>query len=109
MIRFKVLEVIRGSMQSELICRDISSIKMTSTIRRRRTTLCARVAVRAVVSPIPIVLGGQFLLLLKKRQSGGFTVNWYALGPVNEQRHSSNDPWLLWFERRSKQIVSNGM
>jgi hypothetical protein len=41
-------------------------------------------------------LGAQFLLLVKKQQSGELTVNWYALGPVNEQLHSTNDPWLLW-------------
>jgi hypothetical protein len=37
-------------------------------------------------------LGAQFLLLLKKDQFGELTVNWYALGPVNEQLHSTNDP-----------------
>ena len=36
------------------------------------------------------------LLLFKKDQSGERTVNSYALGPVNEQLHSMNDPWLLW-------------
>jgi len=40
--------------------------------------------------------GVQFLLLLKKQDSRELTVNWYALGPVNEQLHSTNDPWLLW-------------
>jgi hypothetical protein len=25
-----------------------------------------------------------------------YTVNWYALGPVNEQLRSAEDPWLLW-------------
>jgi hypothetical protein len=36
------------------------------------------------------------LLLFKKDQSGEFTVNSFALGPVNEQLHSMNDPWPLW-------------
>jgi hypothetical protein len=51
--------------------------------------------------------GGQFLLVLKKwgalpsvalagRPAGGYTVNWYALGPVNEQLRSSDDPWVQW-------------
>src|SRR5204863_6945281 len=33
----------------------------------------------------------QFLLFLKKR-NGNYTVNWYALGPVNEQLRSDQDP-----------------
>jgi len=51
--------------------------------------------------------GAQFLLLLKKEQSGELTANWYALGPVNEQLHSTNDPWLLWVrtEARSQKSV----
>lgn len=40
--------------------------------------------------------GAQFLLVLKKDSSGELTVNWYGLGPVNEQLHSDDDPWLLW-------------
>jgi hypothetical protein len=38
----------------------------------------------------------QFLLMLKKRADGAFTVNWYALGPVNEQLRTGDDPWLEW-------------
>ena len=49
--------------------------------------------------------GAQFLLVLKKNKvlqstpsssEADYTVNWYALGPVNEQLHSDADPWLLW-------------
>jgi hypothetical protein len=40
-------------------------------------------------------LRGQFLMLLKKTSSGTLTVDWYALGPVNEQLRSADDPWLL--------------
>ena len=39
--------------------------------------------------------GAQFLLFLKKRAEG-YTVNWNALAPVNEQLHSETDPWLFW-------------
>ena len=46
--------------------------------------------------------GAQFLLLLKKKQDGELTVNWYALGPVNEQLHSTNDPWLLWVRAEAR-------
>jgi len=45
--------------------------------------------------------GGDFLLLLKKSESGEFTVNWYALGPVNEQLHSGDDPWLAWVRKQA--------
>jgi hypothetical protein len=37
----------------------------------------------------------EFLLLLKRRDSG-YTVDWYALGPTNEQLHSPDDPWVEW-------------
>jgi hypothetical protein len=40
--------------------------------------------------------GAEFLLMLKRLDQGAFTVNWYALGPVNEQLESVNDPWLVW-------------
>jgi hypothetical protein len=47
--------------------------------------------------------GGQFLLALKRNTAPSLftvntemTVNWYALGPVNEQLRSERDPWLLW-------------
>ncbi len=47
-------------------------------------------------------LGAQFLLILKKKASGEFTVNWSGLGPVNAQLHSSSDPWLLWVREQAK-------
>jgi len=50
--------------------------------------------------------GAQFLLLLKKEQSGELTANWYALGPVNEQLHSTNDPWLLWVRSEAQKSKS---
>jgi hypothetical protein len=46
--------------------------------------------------------GAQFLLFLKQR-NGRLTVNWYALGPVNEQLRSENDPWLRWVRQRIRQ------
>lgn len=39
--------------------------------------------------------GADYLLVLKL-QHGGYTVNWYALGPTNEQLHGPDDPWLVW-------------
>lgn len=38
----------------------------------------------------------EFLLMLKQRSDRSYTVNWYALGPVNEQLRNDGDPWLLW-------------
>lgn len=45
--------------------------------------------------------GAEFLLMLAKTDRG-FTVNWYALGPVNEQLRSSEDPWLRWVRNEVK-------
>jgi hypothetical protein len=45
--------------------------------------------------------GAEFLLMLK-RVGGDFTVNWYALGPVNEQLRSADDGWLTWVRREAK-------
>lgn len=42
---------------------------------------------------------GQFLLMLKRLDAGGYTVNWDALAPVNEQLRSENDHWLAWVRR----------
>jgi hypothetical protein len=39
-------------------------------------------------------------LLLKNNRDGELTVYWYALGPVNEQLHSLDDPWLLWVRKQ---------
>jgi len=47
----------------------------------------------------------QFLLVLKKGAGGEYTVNWYALGPVNEQLRSDNDPWLLWVRQEAHRDV----
>jgi hypothetical protein len=47
--------------------------------------------------------GAQFLLFLKKLPTGEYTVNWYALGPVNEQLRSEKDAWLLWVREQAAQ------
>jgi hypothetical protein len=41
--------------------------------------------------------GGEFLLLLD-RHDGGLSVNWYALGAVNEQIEGPLDPWVMWVQ-----------
>jgi hypothetical protein len=47
--------------------------------------------------------GAEFLLMLKQRD-GAYTVNWYALGPVNEQLRSAEDPWLVWVREQTRRI-----
>lgn len=95
-VRFKVVESIRGPVSSELILPgylvdrdDFNDQRPPYTFVRPggRAGSCFANSYRS---------GGQFLLVLKKTKAGEFTVNWYALGPVNEQLHSDDDPWLLW-------------
>ena len=45
--------------------------------------------------------GALFLLLLKIRD-GEYAVDWDPLAPVNEQLHSTDDPWLSWVKERAK-------
>jgi hypothetical protein len=109
MVRFKVLEVIRGRMSSELVLpgylvnRDDFNDEAPpyNFVRPNgRSGSCFANSYRS---------GAQFLLILKKEKSVGYTVNWYALGPVNEQLHSTNDPWLLWVrEQVRKQAALSG-
>jgi hypothetical protein len=41
--------------------------------------------------------GAQFLLFLKEKPEGtGYTPNFDALAPVNEQLRSADDPWIAW-------------
>ena len=102
-IRCKVIERIRGSVPSDLILPgylvdrdDFNDQRPPYTFVRPngRAGSCFANSYRS---------GGQFLLLLKKTKSGEFTVNWYALGPVNEQLHSDEDPWLLWVREQAHQ------
>jgi hypothetical protein len=43
--------------------------------------------------------------MLKKTKTGDFTVNWYPLGPVNEQLHSDQDEWILWVRQQARKTV----
>jgi hypothetical protein len=104
-IRFKVLETIRGEVNSEVILpgylvnRDDfndHSVPYEFVRPGGRAGSCAN-SYRS---------GGQFLLFLKKTKSGDLTVNWYALAPVNEQLHSEEDAWLVWVRQHAKSAVS---
>jgi hypothetical protein len=94
-IRFKVLEVVRGKVSGGLVLPGVlvdtddfnDQVPPYNLVRPAgRRGSCFASSYRS---------GGQFLLMLKKRGHGEFTVDWYALAPVNEQLHSGNDPWLL--------------
>jgi len=102
-IRFKVLEVIRGrGIQNEIILPGYLSnqddfndqASPYSFVRPNgRSGSCFANTYRTEA---------QFLLVLKKSKDGDYTVNWYALGPVNEQLQSENDPWLLWVRQEAQ-------
>ena len=56
--------------------------------------------------------GGSFLLLLLRRMTpgsssasrrgDGYTANWLAEGPTNEQLRSPQDPWIQWVREQTK-------
>jgi len=105
-IRFSVLEVVRGlGIEKELILPGYLSDRDDfndqappySFVRPNgRSGSCFANTYRT---------GAQFLLMLKKTNNGDYTVNWYALGPVNEQLRSENDPWLLWVRQEAHRGV----
>jgi hypothetical protein len=95
-IRFHVVEKIRGPEVAEVVLPgylveqdDFNDQKSPYTFVRPggRAGSCFANSYRS---------GGQFLLFLRKNKDGEWTVNWYALAPVNEQLHSESDPWLVW-------------
>jgi len=102
-IRFKVLEVVRGKLPADYLvlpgllvaADDFNDHASPYTFVRPegRHGNCFATSYRS---------GGQFLLMLKKNREGEFTVYWYALGPVNEQLHSADDPWLLWVRKEAE-------
>jgi hypothetical protein len=103
-IRFKVVEVIRGPVISNLILPgylvdrdDFNDQRPPYTFVRPggRAGSCFANSYRS---------NGQFLLFVKKTKTGELTVNWYALAPVNEQLHSDNDPWLLWVREQANRV-----
>ena len=44
-------------------------------------------------------LGAEYLLLLSDRE-GRHPLQWWPLGPVNEQLRGDDDPWLAWVRSR---------
>ena len=95
-VRFKVIETIRGPVMSGLVLPGYL-VDMDDFNDRQPPYNFVRPGGRARNCFADFYRsGGQFLLFLKKDKDGKLTVKWYPLGPVNEQLHSDNDPWLLW-------------
>ena len=110
MIRFKVLEVIRGAISRELILPgylvDKDDFNQLGAAERH---VVRSNGLRGSCFANSYRSGGQFLLILKKEKNAGYTVDWDILGPTNEQLRSADDPWLLWVrEQAKKQTVPNG-
>jgi hypothetical protein len=102
-VRFRTIEVVKGrGVPAEFVLPgyvvdrdDFNDVKVPYTFVRPggRDGSCFANAYRQ---------GAEFLLMLKKRADGAYTVNWYALGPVNEQLRSAEDPWLLWVREQAR-------
>jgi len=102
-IRFQILEVIRGKETTDDIILpgylsnqdDFNDQAPTCSFVRPngRAGSCYANTYRR---------DAQFLLVLKKSKDGEYMVNWYALGPVNEQLRSEDDPWLLWVRQEAR-------
>jgi hypothetical protein len=109
-IRFKILEVIRGKLPTDYVVLpglmvatdDFNDHASPYTLVRPdgRHGNCFATSYRS---------GGQFLLILKKNRDGEFTVYWYALGPVNEQLRSADDPWLLWVRKEAEKPTNTSI
>jgi hypothetical protein len=109
-VRFKVLEVVRGKMPKDhLVLPGVLVDADDFNDHAPPYTLVRPDGRRVSCSAISYRSGGQFLLMLKKRNDGVFTVNWYALAPVNEQLHSADDPWLLWVRKQAKDSNSKSL
>jgi hypothetical protein len=100
-IRFRALEVIRGKTVADVVLPgtlvDIDDFNdqpspYTFVRPNGRRGSCFATSYRS---------GGEFLLMLKERDHGEFTINWYPLAPVNEQLHLVNDPWLPWVRKQA--------
>jgi hypothetical protein len=95
-VHFHVLEVIRGDARTDLTLSGYLSDKDDFNDRPSPYNFVRPGGRAGSCFANTYREGAQFLLLLKKEQSGELSVNWYPLGPVNEQLHSTDDPWLLW-------------
>jgi hypothetical protein len=106
-IRFSILEVIRGhDIKKELVLPGYLSSHDDFNDQPAPYSFVRQNGRRGSCFANTYRRGAQFLLVLKKKNHQ-FTVNWYALGPVNEQLRSERDPWLTWV--RAEAIQSGGI
>jgi hypothetical protein len=99
-IRFKVLETIKGAAIQELVLPGYL-VQRDDYNERPSPYNFVRPSGRAgSCFANSYRVGAQFVLALKRTQTDELTVNWYPLGPVNEQLHSESDPWLLWLREQ---------
>ncbi len=103
MVRFKVEEVIRGLDISDLALPGYVVQQDDFNNQQSPYTSARPGALSGSCFANSYREGAEYLLLLKKSaKTGELTVNWAALAPVNEQLHSSNDPWLLWVRQQAE-------
>ena len=99
-VRFTIAEVVKGSYPgTEIILMGI----LTNRDEWNRNQPPYRFARASADGPCHTTVyrrGGEFLLFLKWRN--GYTTNWAALAPVNEQLRSSDDPWIQWVREQVK-------
>jgi hypothetical protein len=101
-VRFKVLEVLRGNDQrTELALPGYLSERDDFNDHQPPYTFVRPNGRAGSCFANTYRTGAQFLLFLKSRD-GNYTVNWYALGPVNEQLRSEHDPWLVWAREHTR-------
>lgn len=99
LIRFKVLETIKGplmptvALPGELVGKDMFSPEKPPYTRAAHAGGTCFSSFYSV--------GGQYLLFLNTNEAGHFTANWFPVAPINEQLHSDKDPWLLWVREQA--------
>ncbi len=103
-IRFKVLETIRGAVGSEAILPGILVDKDDFNDQPSPYTFVRPNGRKGNCFADSYRNGAQYLLLLKRTAAGELTANWYALGPVNEQLHADDDPWVFWVRKQARQF-----
>jgi hypothetical protein len=111
-VRFAVDEIVKGTYDKPTIILPGYLSERDDWNRGNPPYTTARPSADASCFANTYRKGGQFLLVLKKlnsvslglagRPAGGYTVNWYALGPVNEQLRSADDPWVQWVRDQVK-------
>jgi hypothetical protein len=101
-VRFNVIESIRGTPPSELILKGELVDRDDFNPRKAPYEVARPNGLRGTCYAWQYRTGAQYLLLLKRTDSGELTAEWDALSPTNEQLHSADDPWLIWVRAQSR-------